>query len=118
LLSISVVPRIELLSQLQGPGPTIRALERLAVWLLQVCNFSANVFGGEVRGERGAYLSRLRQVRKCFQQSNQHPVSMHRRMPVVTTVESRMQDLWTADLTRIVDDMLGLIRKLSTHALQ
>ena len=39
-------------------------------------------------------------------------------MPVVTTVERRMQRLWTFDLAGVVDDVFGLVRKLSRHTLQ
>jgi hypothetical protein len=86
--------------------------------LLHVCNLGLNVFRREVCVERISYALRLGQSGKHLQQTDQHPVTVHRRMPVVTTVKSRMQSLRALYLARVVDDVFGLIRKLSRDTLQ
>jgi hypothetical protein len=40
----------------------------------------------------------LRAGLKRFQEANQHPVPMNRRMPVVTTIKRRVQLLWTLNI--------------------
>src|SRR5215211_2423889 len=76
-LSVDIVPGVKLLSQLQSPGPSVGAFKRLAVGLLHICNLGLDVLWREVRVERIAYLSRLREIWKCLQQPREHPVTMH-----------------------------------------
>src|ERR1044071_5302427 len=105
-------------SQLQCPRPTISTFERLPVRLLHVRDFSLKVLGREVGIQRFAYLCGFRKIWKRLQQSHQHPVTVYRRVPVVATIERGMQNFRTRDLARVVDNVLGLIRKLAAHTLQ
>src|ERR1700754_3797977 len=66
--AVRVVPTVQFFREFQSPGPAVSALERLAIRLLQVSDFSLNVLSGEVYVEGVSYLCCLGKIGKTFQQ--------------------------------------------------
>src|SRR5262249_37083389 len=59
LLGVRIVPTVELLGQLQEPGPAVRPLERLRVWLIEIGRFRLQILLRQMFDQDGANLLTL-----------------------------------------------------------
>ena len=98
--------------------PSRRPLERLAFLAGEVVGLGLQVLGRQVRPQHGPDLSRLGQVGEQTEQPHEHPVAVHRRVPVVRSVERRVEGLRALHVGRPGHDVLGLVRVLLAQSLE
>ncbi len=107
---VRVIPAVKLLGQLEKPRPTVGPLERLAVLAGEVVGFEPSGFrpSGERRSTARISARSFRSGNSA-EQPHEHPVAVHRRVPVVRAVKRRMERLRAPSRRPAREDMLGLV---------
>ena len=115
-LRVRVVPGVQFLRELEQPRPAVGPLERLRLPAVEVREFRLQFLRGEVLGEDGANVLRLRQIGVRAQDAREHPVPVNRGVPVVAPVERRVQFLRRLGVRVVELDVSGLVGVLLPRA--
>ena len=113
-----MIPGVKLFRQFQQPGPSVRPFKRAVVGVKKKLHLHRDVFRSEVLRKGFFYLRGIRGIRKLFQQFHQHPVAMHRRVPVETTVKRRPVLPYRLHIPVAAQHFPGLVRIFLMNAFQ
>ncbi len=116
--AVGIVPRQQLLLQLEQPGPAIGAFKGTPVGLLQVSHLGGYLLRSKMIIEELPYRIGLRQIREGLQHLHQQPVTMHTGVPVETPEKERMQGFRRQHLLRTVHHMRELVGILGLRTTQ
>src|SRR4051812_11129922 len=112
LLRVGIVPFSQFRTQLKEPRQSIWALKSISTLPAHIFRLLIQMLGRETSFER---LSRLRSeggVWKGADQADEKPMSMHRRVPVVTTTKCRRQYARRRHISVALQHVADLIREL------
>ena len=88
---LRIVPLAQLSSKLKQPGEPIWTLEAGASYAPKIHRLLREIFCRQALPQGIASRFHERSVGKCSDQPNQQPMPVHRRMPIVATVECRRE---------------------------
>ena len=117
-LRLGRVLALQLRREQEQPRPAIGALEALPVRLLPVIDLDRDVRRREVLVERRADARRLGERGKLPQEPHQHPVAVHRRVPVEAAIERRVQGSGRLHLGGVVHHVIELVGIFLLYAIE
>ena len=94
LACFRILPLAQFRNELKQPCQPIRAFKTGASFSPEICSLLHDVFCRETLPKCFASSRNKRGVRKSPDQANEEPMPVHRRMPVVATVERGRQFSW------------------------
>src|SRR5580704_17350804 len=109
LASLRVIPISQFLNQLKQPCQPIGTFKAGASFSPEICCFVGYVLSSEALPQGFARGRREIGIGKGPDQPHEQPMSVHRGMPVVTTVESGSQFSWRGYIRIAVQGMTDVI---------